>query len=490
MDLRSADDGLMRTHNLKMRDIAERPHSCDKLRLMCHLRRRIASLLALAALLPLAAVAQKPAVEVDRQMPALIEHYKSLHEHPELSHHETWTAAYLANALRHLGFTVTEHIGKYQDGTPAEGVIAILKNGAGPQVLIRTELDALPLQEKTGLPYASHLTAKDDSGQAVGVMHACGHDIHMTTIIGTAGQLTAHKDQWHGTLMIVGQPAEEVADDGARAMLADHIYERFGRPDFVIAEHDVSDIAAGRVGVVSGPFKSSATDIDVVMRGIGGHGAKPEQTKDPVIMAGDFLVMLQSIVSRQNSPQQPAVITVGRIVGGTKRNIIPDEVRMELSMRSFDEAQRLTMIEAVKRTANGVASAAGVPADRMPLVTIPGFIPATLNDPGLADRFRRVARAALGPDALVETKPSMASEDFGAWSLPDHSIRIFCFWLGASEPTKVLESERTGVALPATHSPQFAPVPLPTIRTGVIAMTALAMSLMNEELAARDPTIN
>jgi amidohydrolase len=457
---------------------------------MRYLERRVASLVAFSVLFPLAAGAQQSATDVDHEIPDLIENYKALHEHPELSHHETWTAAYLANALRRLGFAVTEHLGTYQNGTHAEGVIAIVKNGPGPRLLIRTELDALPLEEKTGLSYASHLTAKDDSGQTVGVMHACGHDIHMTTIIGTAQQLTAHKAQWHGTLMIVGQPAEEVGDDGARAMLADHVYEHFGRPDFVIAEHDVSDIAAGRVGVVSGPFKSSATDLDVVMRGIGGHSAKPEQTKDPVIMAGDFLVLLQSIVSRQNSPQQPAVITVGRIVGGTKRNIIPDEVRMELSMRSFDEVQRLSMIEAVKRTANGVADAAGVPADRMPLVTVPGFIPATLNDSALADRFRSVAREALGPDALVETKASMASEDFGAWSLPDHSVRIFCFWLGASDATKVRASELSGVALPATHSPQFAPVPLPTIRTGVIAMTAFAMSLMNEELPTRVPTIN
>jgi amidohydrolase len=373
-------------------------------------------------------------------------------------------------------------LGKYQDGASAEGLIAVLQNGAGPRLLLRTELDALPLEEKTGLTYASRLTTKDDSGQKVGVMHACGHDIHMTTIIGAAQQLVRQEANWHGTLMIVGQPAEEVTDDGARAMLADHVYERFGKPDFVVAEHDVSDIAAGQVGVVSGPFKSSVSDIDVLLRGIGGHGAKPEQTKDPVLMAGEFLVLLQSIVSRQNSPQQPAVITVGRIIGGTKRNIIPDEVRMEISMRSFDETQRLTMIEAVKRTANGVAIAAGVPTDRMPVVTTPGFLPVTLNDAAIADRFRKVARAALGPENMVETKPSMASEDFGAWSLPDHSVRIFCFWLGASDPAKVKESERTGIALPATHSPQFAPVPEPTIRTGVIAMTALALSLFNDKL--------
>jgi amidohydrolase len=426
------------------------------------------------------ASAQEPSTNLDLQMPALLERYKMLHQHPELSHHETWTAAYLASALRGLGFTVTEHVGKYQSGAPAEGLIAIFQNGHGPRLLIRTELDALPVEEKTGLPYASHLVAKDDSGQSVGVAHACGHDIHMTTIIGSAQQLVAQKPGWHGTLMIVGQPAEEVADDGARAMLADHVYERFGRPDFVIAEHDVSDIAAGQVGVVSGPFKSSATDIDVLMRGIGGHGAKPEQTKDPVVMSGQFLVLLQSIVSRQNSPQQPAVITVGRIVGGTKRNIIPDEVRMEISMRSFDEGQRLAMIEAVKRTANGVASAAGVPADRMPVVTVSGFIPATLNDAAIAERFRKVARAVVGPDNLVETKPSMASEDFSAWSLPDHSVRIFCFWLGAS----------TGIPLPAAHSPQFAPLPEPTIRTGVTAMTALAVSLFTEELRTQDSARN
>jgi hippurate hydrolase len=449
---------------------------------MANLLRLSASTLGTALLSATAAVAQAPAPDLNRELPTLLATYKALHQHPELSQHETWTAAYVADSLRHLGFNVTEHLGKYRNGAPAEGLIAVLQNGTGPRLLVRTELDALPVEEKTGLPYASHLTAKDDSGQSVGVMHACGHDIHITTILGTAQQLVADKAKWHGTLMIVGQPAEEVGDDGARAMLADHVYERFGKPDFVIAEHDVSDIAAGQVGVVSGPFKSSATDIDVVMRGVGGHGAKPEQTKDPVVMAGEFLVLLQSIVSRQNSPQQPAVITVGHIVGGTKRNIIPEEVRMEISMRSFDETQRLAMIEAVKRTANGVAVAAGVSADRMPLVTVPNYIPATLNDPLLAERFRTVARAVLGAGNLIETPPSMASEDFGAWSLPDRSIRIFCFWLGASDPAKVKESERTGIPLPATHSPQFAPVPEPTIRTGVVAMTALAVSLFNDPL--------
>ena len=443
---------------------------------LSHLR----TLLASALLFTAAAPAQKPAPEVDRQLPALLDTYKALHQHPELSHHESWTANYLATDLRKLGFTVTEHLGKYRDGSSAEGLMAVLENGPGPRLLIRTELDALPVEEKTGLVYASHVTTKDDAGQHVSVMHACGHDIHITTILGTAQQLVGDKSKWHGTLMIVGQPAEEVVDDGARAMLADHVYERFGKPNFVIAEHDVSDIAAGQVGVVNGPFKSSATDIDVVMRGVGGHGAKPEQTKDPVMMAGEFLVLVQTIVSRQNNPQQPAVITIGHIAGGTKRNIIPEEVRMEISMRSFDETQRLAIIEAIRRTANGVAIAGGVPAGRMPLVTVPGYIPVTLNDEALADRFRTVARAALGPQNLVETKPSMASEDFGAWALSDHSVPIFCFWLGASDPAKVKESERTGIPLPATHSSQFAAVPEPTIRTGVIAMTALALSLLNK----------
>ena len=326
-------------------------------------------LLTATLILAATAAAQQPSAAIEQQLPGLIDTYKTLHQHPELSHHEEWTAAYLASALRKLGFTVTEHIGKYPDGTPADGIMAIVTNGPGPRLLLRTELDALPVTEKTNLPYASTVTTKNDAGQQVGVMHACGHDLHITTILGTAQQLVAQKSKWHGTLMIVGQPAEELGD-GARAMLADHVYDRFGRPDFVLAEHDVSDIAAGQVGVVSGPFKSSATSLDVIMRGIGGHGAKPEQTKDPVIMAGEFLVMLQTIVSRQNSPQQPAVITVGHIVGGTKRNIIPDEVLMELTMRSFDDVQRDAMIADVQRIAKGIAIAGNVPEDRMPIVTV------------------------------------------------------------------------------------------------------------------------
>jgi amidohydrolase len=438
-------------------------------------------LLAATLIFAATASAQQPSAAIEQQLPGLIDTYKILHQHPELSHHEEWTAAYLATALRKLGFTVTEHIGKYPDGTPADGIMAVLTNGPGPRLLLRTELDALPVTEKTGLPYASTVTTKNDAGQQVGVMHACGHDLHITTILGTAQQLVAQKSKWHGTLMIVGQPAEELGD-GARAMLADHVYDRFGRPDFVLAEHDVSDIAAGQVGVVSGPFKSSATSLDVVMRGVGGHGAKPEQTKDPVIMAGEFLVMLQTIVSRQNSPQQPAVITVGHIVGGTKRNIIPDEVLMELTMRSFDDAQRDAMIADVQRIAKGIAIAGNVPEDRMPIVTVSKseYTPVTVNDAALADKFRAVAKAALGPQNLVETKPSMASEDFGEWALPDHSVPIFCFWLGASDPAKVAESERTGVPLPATHSPNFAPIPEPSIRTGVTAMTAMSLALLNK----------
>ncbi|CAN5445203.1 M20 family metallopeptidase [soil metagenome] len=439
---------------------------------------RLAAALTLAAAFSRTSPAQST---LDAQLPSLIDTYKTLHQHPELSHHEDWTAAYVAAALRKLGFTVTEHVGKYTDGTAANGLIATLANGPGPRLSLRTELDALPVAEKTNLPYASTVTTKNDAGQQVGVMHACGHDLHITTILGTAQQLVAQKSKWHGTLMIVGQPAEELGD-GARAMLTDHVYDRFGRPDFVLAEHDVSDIAAGKVGVVSGPFKSSATSVDVVMRGIGGHGAKPEQTKDPVLMAGEFLVMLQSIVSRQNSPQQPAVITVGHIVGGTKRNIIPDEVRMELTMRSFDDGQRDAMIAGIKRIANGIAIAAGVPEDRMPLVTTSPteYTPVTLNDAALADKFRSVAKAALGPQNLVETKPSMASEDFGEWALADHSVPIFCFWLGASDPAKVAESERTGVPLPATHSPTFAPIPEPALRAGITAMTAMSLVLLNK----------
>ena len=422
-------------------------------------------------------IAQEVPVLVDKQLPSLLTTYKGLHAAPELSHHEAQTSALLAAEMRKVGYTVTERVGKYPDGSQAYGVVGVMKNGAGPTLLVRTDLDALPVTEDTKLPYASKVRAKNPAGQDVGVMHACGHDIHITTMIGVARNMAALKSQWHGTLMLIGQPSEETID-GAKAMLADHLYERFGKPDLAIALHD-ANFAAGKVSVVSGPALASSTSIDVVMRGVGSHGAAPEAGKDPIVMASEFVLALQTIVSRSVPPSQPAVVTVGDIHGGTKRNIIPDEVKMELTTRCYSEEVRQMIIDGVKRTAKGVAIAAGVPADRMPVVTVLNdeSTPATINDPALAARLQRIFVEKLGADNVIERKAIMGSEDFGIFSL-DHKIPAVIFWLGAYDPAKVAESERTGVALPSPHSPFFAPQPEPALRTGITAMTDAAMALL------------
>ena len=421
--------------------------------------------------------AQEVSALVEKQLPDLLTTYKSIHAAPELSHHEAQTSALLASELRKAGYTVTERVGRYLDESRAYGVVAILKNGAGPTLLIRTDLDALPVTEKTSLPYASSVRSKNPAGQDVGVMHACGHDIHITTMIGVARNLAALKSQWHGTLMLIGQPSEETID-GAKAMLADHLYERFGQPDMAIALHD-ANFAAGKVSVVSGPALASSTSIDVVMRGVGSHGAAPEAGKDPIVMASEFVVAAQAIVSRSIPPDQPAVVTVGDIHGGTKRNIIPDEVKMELTTRCYSEAVRQTIIEGVRRTAKGIAIAGGVPEDRMPIVTVleGESTPATINDAALAARLQKIFIEKLGAENVIERKPVMGSEDFGIFSL-DSKIPAVIFWLGAYDPAKVAESERTGAALPSPHSPFFAPLPEPTLRTGVTAMTDAAIALL------------
>ncbi len=431
----------------------------------------------MTAVLTTALVAQEVPALVNQELPGLLATYKGLHQAPELSHHEVRTSALLADEFRKAGYTVTERVGKYPDGSQAYGVVGILKNGAGPTLLIRTDLDALPVTEDTKLPYASTVRAKNPAGQDVGVMHACGHDIHITTMIGVARAMAALKSQWHGTLMLIGQPSEETID-GAKAMLADHLYERFGTPDLAIALHD-ANFAAGKVSVVSGPALASSTSIDVLMRGVGSHGAAPEAGKDPIVMSAEFVMALQTVVSRSVPPSQPAVVTVGDIHGGTKRNIIPDEVKMELTTRAYSEEVRRTIIEGVKRTAKGVAIAAGVPEDRMPIVTVleNESTPATINDPALAAKLHKIFAAKLGTGNVIGRQAVMGSEDFGIFSL-DHKIPAVIFWLGAYDPAKVAESERTGVALPSPHSPFFAPLPEPTLRTGITAMTDAAIALL------------
>jgi hippurate hydrolase len=435
--------------------------------------------LAAAALPMIAQTSAAPsdlATSVNQQLPALTETYKHLHRNPELSRHEEQTSAFVAQELRKLGYTVTEDVGKYEDGTQAFGVVAVLENGAGPRLLLRTELDALPVEEKTGLDFASTVKTRNAQGEQVSVMHACGHDLHMTVLSGVAREMASRKSQWHGTLMLIGQPAEEVIQ-GAAAMLADHLYERFGRPDFVLSEHDSNDVPAGSIAIKGGPLLASANALTVTIRGIGGHGSMPQAGKDPIVLAAEFVLVAQTIVSRQIDPQQPAVLTVGTIHGGTKNNIIPDEVTMGLTLRTYSPAVRDKIIADVRRTAQGLAEAYGVPADRMPTVTLGESTPATFNDPALAEHLRACASAVMGKDRVLEAHAVMGSEDVGLFSL-DGKIPAVMYWLGAADPAKLEESRRIGVPLPSLHSALFAPVYATAIPTGVTAMTAMALDLL------------
>ena len=314
--------------------------------------------------------AQELKTLVDNQLSSLLEIYKDIHAHPELSHQESRTSALLANELRSAGYTVTEHVGKYPDGSRAYGVVAVLENGPGPRLLIRADMDALPIVEQTGLSYASHVRVKNATGEEVGVMHACGHDVHVTTLIGTAHALATLKNQWHGTVLLVGQPSEETMD-GARAMLSDGLYERFGTPDMAVALHDTNEHPAGDVGITSGPALSGATSVDVIIRGVSSHGSRPDAGKDPIVMAAEFIMQIQTIASRQVDPRDAAVVTVGDILAGTRRNIIPDEAKMELTVRAFSEKARETALDGIRRAARGVAVSAGVPDDRAPIFTPP-----------------------------------------------------------------------------------------------------------------------
>lgn len=446
------------------------------------MRNQICLLVCLGTLLCTPALAQQSLdALIDRDIAALVTTYKSLHAAPELSHYEEKTATFLAAQLRAIGYTVTERVGKYEGPEwTGYGVVAVMKNGAGPTVLLRTELDALPVDEKTGLPYASKVKMKNDAGQEVSVMHACGHDIHITNMIGTAKMLTELKSQWQGTLVILGQPAEEVVD-GARSVLRDGLYERFPKPDYVIALHDSADLEAGKVGYTPGYAMASSTSVDIKIRGLGGHGARPESTKDPIVVAAQVILALQTIVSREDSPLDPVVVTVGSIHGGTKHNIIPDEVNLQLTVRTYKEEVRKKVLASIERITRGIATAAGIPDDRAPIVKVSDLqaTTATYNDPQLSERLATVFVKALGQDNVVKLPPVMMSEDFGFLSL-DQKIPATLFTLGAVEPAKVKLSKETGTPLPSLHSALFAPLPEPALRTGIKAMTSAVLDLMKK----------
>ena len=434
-------------------------------------------LLTLACLSAPALAQQSPSLD-SKQLAALVETYKTIHSHPELSHFEKNTSALLADNLRKAGYEVTDHVGVYPDGSKAFGVVGILKNGPGPTLMIRADMDALPIIEETGAAYASHVTTKNKAGVDVGVMHACGHDVHTTTLIGTARALAAAKSQWHGTLMLVGQPSEETID-GAKAMLADHLYERFGRPDMIIGLHDTNMRAAGTVEITSGPVAASSTSIDVTIKGIGGHGAAPHRGRDPIVLASEFVVQLQTIVSREEDPLDPTVVTVGDIHGGTKRNIIPNEVKLELTTRSFSEKSRQTVIDGIRQIAAGIAVSAGLPPDKAPVVTVleDEYTPSLSNDAALAARVKSSLVATLGADKVIDGKPIMGSEDFGVFGLEGHQIPVTFFILGAMYPDRFAQASEDH-PLPGPHTSKFEPDPEPTLQTGVTAMTGVALSLL------------
>ncbi len=430
-------------------------------------------------LLSASSAAQELPALIDNQILSLLDIYKDLHSHPELSQQESRTSALLAGELRKAGYTVSEHVGKYPDGSQAYGVVAILENGPGPRLLIRTDMDALPVVEETGLSYASHVKATNAAGQEVGVMHACGHDIHMTTLIGTARAMAALKSQWHGTLILIGQPAEETIG-GAKAMLDDHLYERFGMPTMAIALHDTNEHPAGMVGITSSAAMTGATSIDVTIRGVGSHGSRPDLGKDPIVMAAEFIMQIQTIASRQEDPRDSVVVTVGDIRAGTKRNIIPDDARLELTLRTFSEKARETALDGIRRAAKGVALSNGVPDDLAPVVRVldEEMVPVTWNDPALTERVKDSLVKALGAPQVSEDPPVMASEDFGFFGLDGHRIPTVMFMLGAMDPAKFAAAKASGKSLPGPHNSHFEPLPEPTLRTGIRTMTSTAIALL------------
>jgi hippurate hydrolase len=405
---------------------------------------------------------------VESIYPAMQALYLDLHEHPELSFHETQTSQKMADGLKRLGFEVTTGVG-------GMGVVGVMKNGTGPTVLIRTDMDALPVPERTGLPYASKVMVKDDTGHDVPVMHACGHDLHMASWLGTATLLSQNKNRWHGTVVMIGQPAEERVA-GAAAMLKDGLLTRFPKPNFAIAIHDSAAFPAGSVSVIPGFTAANADSVDITVFGKGGHGAAPDKTVDPIVLSARIILALQTIVSRETNPLDPAVVTVGSIHGGTKNNIIPDEVKLELTIRSYKDEVRAHTIEAIQRICKAEAMAVGAPKE--PEVKVKETVHATYNDPALSERVTAALKKSLGEDRVVKGDPIMGAEDFSEFGRA--GVPSVIFWVGAVDPAKLAQSKQSGVPLPGTHSSLFAPLLPDSLRTAIRAEATAAFALLNQ----------
>ena len=418
--------------------------------------------LILTALVAASARADK---QVDAIYPDVDKLYVDLHRNPELAFHEKRTASTLAARMKALGFTVTTGVG----GT---GVVAILKNGAGPVVMLRTELDALPIEEKTGLAFASTVKTKTDTGDTVSVSHMCGHDLHMAAWAGTAALMVKNRDRWHGTLVLVGQPAEEIVG-GAKAMIKDGLFTRFPKPDFALGMHDEASLPAGVIGFHAGYFRAASTGLDMTVFGKGGHGAFPQATIDPIVIAARIILALQTIVSRENDPADPAVITVGSIHGGTASNIIPEQVKLQITVRSLTPEVHKKLLDAIARQAKGEAAAANAP--REPLIETKSHTDAVYNDPELTKRVVAIASAAMGADRVVEMPALMGGEDFSQYGLA--GIHAVLLHVGAVDPAKLAESKRSGVPLPGLHSQQWAPEREPTLKAAMTVEVAILMDL-------------
>jgi len=404
--------------------------------------------------------------EIDAAYPQSETLYLDLHRHPELSMHEQHTAAKLAAALRELHFEVTEHVG----GT---GIVGVLRNGKGPAVLLRTELDALPVEENTGLPFASVDRTTDAAGHEVAVMHACGHDIHMAAWTATARVMASTRDRWRGTLILIGQPAEEDGD-GATDMVQDGLFTRFPKPDYALAVHDDSRYPAGLIGYHAGTVMSAIDELTLIVHGRGGHGARPESTVDPIVIASRIVVTLQTIVARETSPLEPSVITVGSIHGGTRPNIIPDDVTLQLTVRSVSEANRQHLLSAITRIANAEAAAAGAPL--APTIQSNGYIAALINDTAVTQRVSAALQRQLGAERVKDTAPEMISEDFSVFG--ESGVPLLMFRIGATSQAAFDEAAKTGIPVPSLHSAKFAPEREPTIKAAATAEVLALRELM------------
>jgi hippurate hydrolase len=431
-------------------------------------------LLAATALLaaPVSAATVREAVAGD--MPQLMSLYRQLHAAPELSMQEVKSPARLVPELRKLGFKVTEKVGK-------TGVVAVMANGPGPVLLIRADMDGLPVVEQTGLSFASKVRATARSGVETGVMHACGHDTHMTAFVGAARRLAALKGQWSGTLVMILQPGEETGE-GAKAMLDDGLYTRFPKPTVAMAFHDSAGLPAGVIGVTPGYALANVDSVDITVKGVGGHGAYPQTTKDPIVLASRIVTTLQTLVSRENNPADPAVVTVGSFQAGAKHNIISDQAKLQLTVRSYTPEVRKLLLDGIRRIAQGEAIAAGIPQDRMPVVTVreAEFTPSTFNTEKLSNRALELFAANFGPSRVTKTPAVMGGEDFSRFWLADKSMESLIFWVGGVPGTQWDAAKGDAAKLPSLHSPFWAPDAEAVISTGAEALTVAALDVLKK----------